>query len=115
MMPVTKQCCSLELAQRLKELGVPQETLHYWIWGHTTPIPFIDTIEPWSPPFESCSAYTVGELGEIIGEACHSWNCNSQWHCSKDVPLGRVTSDETEADARAKMLIYLLEKGLLKL
>lgn len=68
-------------------------------------------------------AYTVAELGEMLprfyySQQVYSDTESNRWEC--DVPDGiledtdeRFLSD-TEADARAKCLIFLLENGLIK-
>ena len=65
-MKLEDQVCSLELAQRLKELGVKQESL--WVWreyGHGFELELRD-----EDTFgEMTAAFTVAELGEIMGEA----------------------------------------------
>lgn len=62
------------------------------------------------------SAFTVAELGELLtgndGQRYfYSYPSKAGWSC-KDYDLGHTTSAEIEADARAKMLIYLLENKL---
>src|ERR1700704_1122897 len=75
-MKLENQVCSLDLARRLKELGVKQESLFYW-WKYTGKPEqwMVNTInklfrEPgigytmhWTMEF---SAFTVAELGEIM-------------------------------------------------
>jgi hypothetical protein len=118
------QVCSLELAKRLKDLGVKQESLHEWtfdqhIWELDGPRPS-DIF-----PEAFCSAFTVAELGEMLpilvrGKVVkfHKLGADPTWI----VEYLPVTNDDekyhtealSEADARAKMLIYLLENKLLK-
>ncbi len=141
-MKLEDQVCSLELAKKLKELGVKQES--YWYWH------FYSMLSDTNPPswqLVSCvtdkkdkySAFTVAELGEILPkwikkEKLHycltmDWfgngvNVNYE-NRNKVVEIvekaeGKEYSnilhtvcDESEANARAKMLIYLIENKLL--
>lgn len=143
-MKLEQQVTSLELSKRLKELGVKQESLFYWHnysltaygwskwnfnkndWyitdesyikeindsnGYTSSIP---------KEAEEYSAYTVAELGEMLPSyfASHNrgfkdmgdWLCFDNGENKPDISQRA----ETEADARAKCLIYLLENNLLK-
>jgi hypothetical protein len=61
------------------------------------------------------SAFTVVELGEMSGLYFSSHNEDEFFRCFGEVD-GRVRrfTASPEADARAKMLIFLLEKGLAK-
>ena len=64
------------------------------------------------------SAYTVAELGEILPICADSGKTskfNTEWNCRyihNDDECKYIYAD-TEANARAKMLCYLKEKGLL--
>jgi hypothetical protein len=71
---------------------------------------------------ERASAFTVAELGDMLedGMELSQRMASGQWW----VTYGRVTEDgefekpigqkgDTEADARAKMLVYLIENNLL--
>ncbi len=154
-MPLEHQDVSLELAQKMKELGFKQESLYYY--AHQGELRTYDSLyksyvedyndkdTPFSGKFhhwlrevnggEIYSAYTVAELGEMLPSGI-----------SKDGKNYRITlvngnglkyldyatyengiavwllngypmlanSKDTEADARAKTLIYLVENGLLK-
>lgn len=63
---------------------------------------------------EEYSAFTVAELGEILKENKHVW---MPYYCDQALVLGwvykfsdgKTIEEKTEADARAKMLIYLIE------
>ena len=139
-MELKKQVCSLELAKRLKELGVKQESAFAWTADMETP----DTkwrlwssgaIEEWVGPWRA-AAFTVAELGEMLppyisigddslGEKVevrtltsdHSKGKWDVWYEGVDGNDERCDwyyqTDGNEADARAKMLVYLLEHNLM--
>jgi hypothetical protein len=109
-----RQLTSLELSKVLKDLGVKQESLFYW---HN---PFND--DYWEPTAskrayiekknvnpENYSAFTVSELGEML-----RWENLYIFGTPKEL-LHHIDGKNTEADARAKMLIYLLEKKMVTL
>ncbi len=136
-MQLIDQLASLELCKKLKELNVKQKSLFYWNdiddnneEGHP-----INRIELLNYPFLSnyCtpySAFTVAELGEMLPDkikdddeeicwfyhdknnGCHRisyvHSCDEQ--CSPFIEV----KGETEANARAKLLIHLLENGLME-
>ena len=124
-MNLEQQVCSLELAKKLKVLGVRQESAFYW----------------WDPSFgndrwkilfnehsmeldsERISAFTVAELGEMlpIGYCTvplHEERRGRTWipEFAEDgkIKLLQNFGSDTEADARAKILIYLIEQGVVK-
>ena len=163
-MELEKQVCSLELAKRLKQLGIKQNSVWWWIeWFKSAPV----TIQPSEypqgplemrsqsvllesrpasrdtfyfvqlpPQYEKenyirYSAFTVGELGETLPrqvfnvytvKAAHNarngvvvadrtfwcWRYKEKER-AKDVQDKDEFFAETEADARAKMLVYLVE------
>lgn len=141
-MELSKQVCSLRLARKLRELGVKQESLFYWyrlagfaaqpqMKGHQT------VSKEFGEAIAECSAYTVAELGEMLpwkskkmgtvnnaelvftklqnSERKTLWNV-AYWDEDKDLYPGmvvRIENYDNEADARAQMLIYLLENNLL--
>ncbi len=119
-MKLEQQVVSLELAKRLKELGVKQDSLHEWIYHWRNGKEYHWSLYPTDEDDkvnERASAFTVAELGEMLPKgfrsgragnggagqykAYNSHNCtntsNMQWNA------------DTEADVRAKMLVYLLE------
>jgi hypothetical protein len=97
------QVCSLELAKRLKELGAPQDSLFYWLGPKSIglprqvrPAPFVDYCVNIDIHPIIASAFTVAELGAMLPKNLHS-----------DLYL----EADTEADARARTLIYVLERA----
>lgn len=146
-MKLEQQIVSLELAKKLKELGVKQDSLFYWYRvassknlelvgnedykisvGNRATVCLAEV--NWGMLHESISAYTVAELGEMLptsidvkekggGEIFKLaiWRHLNKWsvfYGGQDYCLCSF-EDETEADARAKMLIYLLENNLIQL
>lgn len=133
-MEVEKQVCSLELAKKLKELGVRQES-YFW-WTHCWYKRLDKYEKEWIIDHEcygpekgkvKISAFTVAELGEMlpshlyidkVGEPRTLFTVKhmggDSWHCgfliNREWFEGCQTA-KTEADARAKMLIYLLKQG----
>lgn len=121
MLPLEKQVTSLEISKCLKELGVKQESLYRYyttrykeLLGDPELSPSGATLEGIYP--ENYSAYTASELGEIIPYPHHTTRGEKDWRCSAYIPDKDYNSNgNTEADARGKMLIYLLENKLLSL
>ena len=147
-MQLEKQVVSLELAKKLKSLGVRQESYFYWVdsewrnkgffviardgWacdcdfepgsGHGCDLQELAEAEEDDAkigPGEivggyAYSAFTVAELGEMLPGVL-SGNCGSGFKAIRGSVLGtHAETCATEADARAKMLIYLIEKKIVK-
>ena len=127
-MKLEQQVCSLELSKRLKELGVKQESLWWWVINNKKN----NLAEVWQQPcrdifdYTNYSAFTCAELGEMLPiDSCYSIKKdldedeNGLWECrytyvTKDSGPKAVLAN-TEANARASMIVYLLENKLMKL
>jgi hypothetical protein len=135
-MTLEKQVVSLDLAKRLKELGVKQESLFEYrlfdlrgesmVWSKPILVGSIpNKLGNADVGFGSASAFTVAELGEIMAvlkddleRVSSMFSPGHGWFCRHVIARGKgeiahVTKANTEADARAKTLIYLLENGLI--
>ena len=146
-MDLKDQVCDKELAQRIKKLGVKQESLWYWDYLPNEEIEDTDTQKQgeYTLCYAQCqygddadliSAFTVAELGEMLPEfitenktekRLHQYRAycliskSDNWciyYNKHGTPLpekepNHQTAD-TEANARAKMLIYLLENKLIE-
>jgi len=160
-----QQLTSLELSKKLKELGVKQESLYYWLksWLKSEGEKEYRLFQPSLPKgrenllgagYDMHSAFTVAELGELlpahqleIRKGHKGWEvkwfktdalcpeCDGsgivgkrvQRGCSKCKGKGNLENqsnkgmishqvfEPTEAEAKAKMIIYLLEKKLIEL
>ena len=125
-----KQVVSLELAKKMKDLGFKQVSL-FW-WGEECNInnfsPRICTdLSRWDKErmCAVCSAYTVAELGEMLPDSickfCEDYYVNISTfeglttcsYIAQSLEDRISESAESEADARAKMLIYLKEHNLI--
>lgn len=121
-MNIESQVCSLELAKKLRELGVKQESYLYWKLD-----PFGGSDEPYLVAYNSrymtsageiiASAFTVAELGEMLPSYTKTWRWHDldkggreYWNCESEKHHAQENA-ATEADARAKMLVYLSSLG----
>jgi hypothetical protein len=123
-MKLEEQVVSLELSKKLRDLGVEQESLFYYVLrgellaGYELCYRVGESIGYLEQYFkEVISAFTVAELGEILPPLVTSARGEDGvgWYIMHDI--GGITehvSDMTEANARAKMLIELIEKGIVK-
>lgn len=110
-MKLEEQVVSLELAKKLKELEVKQESLYYWDENDKEVYRSIDRS---AKDIGCISAFTVAELGEILPIGYHNIRITdtfdkARYVCRKDrvdAPWNQYA--DTEANARAKMLVYLL-------
>ena len=135
-MKLQDQVSSLELSKKLKELGVMQCNIWYWQKQKSW---FIHQHKP--DRDENYSAFTVAELGEMLPEAIrikkqfrmltllkrettnektrqtemvygyYYFDCVDGEGCKDQTPE-IPEYDINEADARAKMLIHLIENKL---
>lgn len=128
-MELKKQVCSLELAKKLKKLGAVQESLYFWVEAETkTKIikPRIWRVEDVVGEqdfmkYDEYSAFTVAELGEILPfddvtleySPMPEYYSDTKWVCITGEGCNQKIIAETEANARAKMLIYLKENKLI--
>lgn len=138
VLTLEQQVSSLESSKSLRELGCPQDTHFYWMTvNHNTEPGFhwelLDREHPlYRKNSDFCiSSYTVADLGEMlpfylvgIGElVCiknHIRDRKTGWNVgyNKTVNGGKETPRlcaNIEAEARAKLLIHLLENGLMTL
>ena len=126
-MKLEQQVVSLELAKKLKSLNVKQESL--FVWSKQ------EDLKNWKCEYRKyfavdmrrdIAAYTVAELGELLpteqnnrmgffsGRAINGWFCEVKNYGV--MPFERLHVElqhDTEANARAAMLVYLIENELL--
>lgn len=136
-MKLEDQVTSLELSKKLKELGVKQESLFWWTRTFTRKSGEYKEDSEWYLQFKKngigghYSAFTVAELGELLPKSVNyenndlvvlsrkSWsikNNNSIWFCGLYIVNGDRRIGfyaDTEANARAKCLQYLLEENII--
>lgn len=130
-MNIENQVASLELSKKLKELGVKQESVWYWVgwYGYSTEtIKMIFSVKTNSEIKQIerdfhiekiCSAFTVAELGEMLPECYSSGKTNldymetnkevERFYCQNNNRTSIRKFADIEADARAKMLIWFIE------
>ena len=116
-MKIEQQVCSLKPAKKLEELGVKQESLFYY----SIDSPEIYHIRYWKfetvPTDKQVSAYTVAELEIYLptNVVCQNTSFGEVLVKLLDEEGETIyfTREENGADARAKMLCYLVENKLI--
>lgn len=118
-MKLETQVCSLELAQKLKALGVKQESA--FVWEHVKEagaqkfsyqLGFINNGRHYIAA--NVAAFTVAELGDMANNSSfdeplpHLGTDGFYWYKSEE-----PTGPDTEANARAAQRIYLIENKLI--
>jgi len=130
-MNLEQQCVSLEMARKLRELGIKQQSLFYWVKVEIENVAMygikyiVDMFDEKDKFKEIYSAFTAAELGEMLpysikdedGNSCYfiqdkfnechrvSFADFSDGECSPYIEV----KGETEANIRAKMLIHLIK------
>ena len=117
-MKLSEQVCSLELAKKLVKVGILKASAFKWGRGGDRcedewKIFLLDD-DSWSAK-EIYNAYTVAELGEIIPSIYMPFKDKEKkanWLLI-NIKTKKQEYCKTEANARAKMLIYLKENKLI--
>jgi len=137
-MKLEQQVTNLELSKKLKELGMGQESLFWYAkTGYSGKHSFLgtkrdmdrfkeheyDDMPGANDTYDFISTFTVAELGEMLPFGTKSihidaWDETYQggktWMCNAPERKKRhIEYADTEANARAKMLIYLMENDLI--
>jgi hypothetical protein len=119
-MKLENQVCNLEQAARLKELGVKQDSHFFWVnRKEKSKLVYAKNIECLET-LPICSAFTISELGQMLDSETgtqrngseDSGYANWEWvDNSNQLGMGMFA---TEVEARADMLITLLQKNLIQ-
>ena len=141
-MKVEEQVCKLELAEKLRKLGVEQRSLWYWC-RHEDAVQHHFAYElEWHDldcraTSDKVAAFTVAELGEMLpwsitrsdkqkfapvfyknrGDFSDEFRWSVEYS-SYTLDNGEIEVQcvaDNEADARAKILIYLLKNKIIQL
>jgi len=116
-MKLKDEVASVEPAKKMKELGVKQDSIWVWIESPCMNSGYECSLSWNSDPYlENYSAFTVAELGEMLPPSTYSMRLTISpdvWFCDSGLLIPRERA-KTEADARAKMLIYLIKEGIIK-
>lgn len=129
-MNINEQICSMELAKRLKELGVKQESLFYRFGEENFQYIFCKEYEQYSPNVnldikDGYSAFTAAELFEMLPSSLVIDDCLSisksknniytalYDHITEEINYYNIiVHDENLSNCLAKILICFLEKKL---
>ena len=120
-MKLEEQVTNLKLSQKLQELGIKQESLFYWdlfFVGGIYKIKRADEMNVSNWKYVS-SAFTVAELGDMLPRNTYTYSNGDLWYCKTHLDNLKNNKnilpwDNTEANARAKLLIYLIENKLIE-
>ena len=120
-MKLESQVCSLMLAKELKSLNVKQESLWYFTEEEDVMMQkYHDTkLEDVNPDNEEWySAFTVAELGKQLPYSYFTYFdedwCTGEFRAFDEI-FNIGSGYDTEADARAKLLIHLIKEKIVVL
>lgn len=120
-MKLEQQITSLEISKKLKELGVKQESLFVW-FDDKVELHYVDG----DMRNSDISAFTVAELGEMLMKIKfadfgtfpainNKIAVYTGEFLRKTALIDKQFEADNEAEARGKMLIYLLDNKLINL
>lgn len=148
-MTLEHQCCTLDQAKKLRELGVKQESYFVWKCNDIQEVVSTEQFKRWCEEYlpgcnDYYSAFSVAELGIMLpedfikffdfpgyvtpksqeyelsfrqwffknGEGNRTFGCRYDYMGNINISTGNFLG--TEAQARAAMLIHLIENNLVE-
>lgn len=127
-MKIQDQVCTLEQSKRLKEFGIKQDAIWFWTYPvkekmistrkgiihYTTCEDILRDNDGDEFDHEVAAAFTVAELGVMIGNAQYSvsYRFDNIWFWHAEINTEPFGAFKTEAEAKAAILIHLLEQEL---
>lgn len=114
-MTLQQQVISLEIAQKLKSLGVKQESLFYWTYcpKEHMGIEWVNVLTYGRNNYlpETVSAFTVAELLELLGDKFGVLERFKQGGYGAYIPndIGTSATGEKVADVLAELLMKVYE------
>jgi hypothetical protein len=134
-MKLEDQVVNLELAKKLKELGVKQDSLFYYQnnpysdgeecidlmvneYSSEAGENVIMNTESDNDNHPKYSAFTVAELGKITSNSFNEWaegynKSDSEWYFKYRIDKSYLSCQKNEANARAEFIIHLIENKLI--
>lgn len=119
MTNLTNLVTSFELSRRLKELGCKQDSIFQWrknVFSEPyiiqTPAEGLDEMRLSGTLQHVISAYTAGELGEMLKDSGWALPTYNKAYAGKEWGSG-IHRAHTEADAHAVLRIHLLTSNLI--
>lgn len=120
-----KYVTSLEISKQMKEAGIVQSSEFYWVrkikdGEFVLQDHYIDRIIP----CEVYSAFTSGEMGEMLPGNIDGMYFVTQWGFLHNICYCTAFKDEkkviefdgqTEAECRAEMLLHLIQNGFINI
>jgi hypothetical protein len=117
-MKLEAQIVNFKLSKKLKELNVRQDSLCYWSKDpdFDDPILSLEGVRfKHSDNTEYYSAFTVAELGEILFHSVRTVDgTKADFERLSELWEMIASSSLSEANGRAKILIYLIENKLIE-
>lgn len=122
-MELSKQVTSLEISKKLNDLWVKKDSIYVWVLFLTGrekewQLRHTPTQDTYNFRDSRISAFTVAELWELMKtENMSSWYSEEWcgWWAECLNVYGKVREEDTEANARWLLLIYLIENKLISL
>ena len=108
--------CDIKYAQRLKKLGVAHNSIYVYNLIHDGITDWVIGQKPYGT-FESVSTFTVAELGVMLPDSINKcYLCCEKFDDIYHVEWlsHKAFWDKKEANARAKLLIWCIKNGYVK-
>ena len=113
---IGQQLVSIELAERMKKLGFTQDTFFFYDSDTNILHRYGEAFQELMNKGELTSAYSVAELGGMLPIVYGSYKHENGFAADRltwEQESEECQYADTEADARAKLLIYLAEHSII--